>query len=226
MSNRIAVIDFETTGMAPGDGARATELGLVLLEGGRVVERFQSLMRTGAWVSPFITRLTGITQTMVDAAPPAAEVMREAARLVQGVPMVAHNAAFDRKFWQHELALAGLAAPQPFVCTVLLARRLYPQAASHSLGHLATHLQLPATGRAHRALADAEMAAALLTRMQHDLRARWGVAQPDFGMLQQLQRLARPAVPRWLARQAAGGGAGAGADEAADTAAKIGKIRT
>lgn len=226
MPHRIAVIDFETTGMAPDDGARATELGLVLLEGGRVVERFQSLMRSGAWVSPFITQLTGITQAMVDAAPPAAEVMREAARLVQGVPLVAHNAAFDRKFWQHELALAGLAAPQPFVCTVLLARRLYPQAGSHSLGNLATYLQLPATGRAHRALADAEMAAALLTRIQHDLRTRWSVAQPDFGTLQQLQRLARPAVQRWLVRQAAGEGAGAGADEAVDAAEKMSKSRT
>lgn len=226
MPDRIAVIDFETTGMAPGEGARATEVGLVLLEGGRVVERFQSLMRSGAWVSPFITRLTGITQAMVDAAPPAAEVMREAARLVQGVPLVAHNAAFDSKFWRHERALAGLAAPQPFACTVLLARRLYPQAGSHSLGHLAAYLQLPATGRAHRALADAEMAAALLLRMQQDLRARWGVAQPDFGTLQQLQRLARPAVQRWLARQAPGRDAGASAHEAGDTAAKMGKNRT
>ena len=58
MSSAIAVIDFETTGMSPAQGARATEVAIVLLEQGRVVDRYQSLMQTGAWVSPFITDLT------------------------------------------------------------------------------------------------------------------------------------------------------------------------
>lgn len=165
MSAAIAVIDFETTGMTPAQGARATEVAIVLLEQGRVVDRFQSLMQTGAWVSPFITELTGITNAMLRTAPPAAEVMRDAARFVGAAPMVAHNASFDSKFWQAELALAGEAAPQLFACTVLLSRRIYPQAPSHSLGNLARYLHLPSTGRAHRALADAEMAAALLARM-------------------------------------------------------------
>ena len=107
MPQPIAVIDFETTGMAPAQGARATEVAIVLIEGGQVVDRFQSLMRTGAWIPPFITRLTGITNAMVAAAPPAEEVMRDAARFVGSAPMVAHNAAFDSKFWQSELALAG-----------------------------------------------------------------------------------------------------------------------
>ena len=111
----IAVIDFETTGISPDQGARATEVAIVLLEGGRVVDRFQSLMNAGTWVPPFITQLTGITNAMVQAAPAAASVMAEAARFVGSAPMVAHNAAFDRKFWQAELALAGLPAGQPFV---------------------------------------------------------------------------------------------------------------
>jgi DNA polymerase III epsilon subunit-like protein len=66
---RIAVIDFETTGISPGQGARATEVAIVLLEGGVVVDRFQSLMKTGAWIPPFITQLTGITNAMVNARP-------------------------------------------------------------------------------------------------------------------------------------------------------------
>ena len=55
MSAAIAVIDFETSGMTPAPGARATEVAIVLLEQGRVVDRFQSLMKTGAWIPPFIT---------------------------------------------------------------------------------------------------------------------------------------------------------------------------
>ena len=204
MSHPIAVIDFETTGISPGQGARATEVAIVLLEGGVVVDRFQSLMKTGAWIPPFITQLTGITNAMVNAAPAAAEVMAQAARFVGNAPMVAHNASFDSKFWQAELALAGLPAPQPFACTVLLSRRLYPQAPSHKLGVLVDYHGLPRTGQAHRALADAEMAAALLARMQHDLRTQWRVAQPDHALLMALQRCARPGVGKLLAQHGAG----------------------
>ena len=146
----IAVIDFETTGMTPAQGARATEVAIVRLERGQVVDRFQSLMKTGVYIPGFITQLTGITNTMVAAAPDAREVMREAARFVGDTPMVAHNAAFDSKFWLSELAHAGLGAPQPFACTVLLSRRLYPQAPSHKLGALVDYHHLPRTGRAHR----------------------------------------------------------------------------
>ena len=204
MSHPIAVIDFETTGISPGQGARATEVAIVLMEGGVVVDRFQSLMKTGAWIPPFITQLTGITNAMVNAAPAAAEVMAQAARFVGNAPMVAHNASFDSKFWQAELALAGVPAPQPFACTVLLSRRLYPQAPSHKLGVLVDYHGLPRTGQAHRALADAEMAAALLARMQHDLRTQWRVAQPAHALLMALQRCARPGVGKLLAQHGAG----------------------
>ena len=199
----IAVIDFETTGMTPAQGARATEVAIVRLERGRVVDRFQSLMKTGVYIPSFITQLTGITNTMVAAAPDAREVMREAARFVGDTPMVAHNAAFDSKFWLSELAHAGLGAPQPFACTVLLSRRLYPQAPSHKLGTLVDYHGLPRTGQAHRALADAEMAAALLARIQHDLRTHWRVAEPSHALLQALQRCARPKLGALLAQHAA-----------------------
>jgi DNA polymerase III subunit epsilon len=196
--SRIAVIDFETTGMSPADGARATEVGIVMIDGHQVVDRFQSLMNTGAEVSWFITQLTGITNEMLDAAPPADRVMREAARFVGHAPMVAHNASFDRKFWQRELARVDEDATQPFACTVLLSRRLYPQAPNHRLGTLAAWLHLPPTGRAHRALADAETTAQLLLQMLHDLRTQHGVAEPDHALLMALQNCARSQLSRLL----------------------------
>lgn len=202
-SSRIAVIDFETTGMTPAQGARATEVAIVLMEDGRPVDKFQSLMKTGAWLPPFIVQLTGITPAMLETAPPAEGVMRDAARFVGDAPMVAHNASFDSRFWAAELALADLPAPHAFACTVLLSRRLYPEAASHQLGRIVTHLGLPRAERAHRALADAEMAAALLSRMQHDLRTRHGIADPDHAVLTALQRCARKGLDKMLARYAA-----------------------
>lgn len=200
----IAVIDFETTGMSPGQGARATEVAIVLVDrDGRAVDRFQSLMKTGAWIPPFITQLTGITPAMLETAPPADAVMREAARFVGGAPMVAHNASFDSRFWAAELALAGLPAPHAFACTVLLSRRMYPEAASHQLGRIVAHLGLPRAERAHRALADAEMAAALLGRIQQDLRTRFRIADPGHALLSALQRCARKGMDKLLAQHAA-----------------------
>ncbi|MDD5324901.1 MAG: 3'-5' exonuclease [Polaromonas sp.] len=196
----IAVIDFETTGLSPSYGDRATEVAIVLVERGRVVDRFQSLMNAGVRIPAFITQLTGISNAMVAAAPDAARVMRDASRFVGNAPMVAHNASFDRKFWAGELARLGLPAPQPFACTMLVSRRLYPQALNHKLGSLVDYHRLPRAGAAHRALADAEMAAELLGRIQQDLRTRHGVANPNHALLMALQRCARSALGTFMVK--------------------------
>lgn len=201
----IAVIDFETTGLSPAMGDRATEVAIVLLEGGRVVDRFQSLMNAGVRIPSFITQLTGITNAMLADAPDAAQVMADASRFVGSAPMVAHNASFDRKFWVAELQRLGLPAPQPYACTLLVSRRLYPQAPNHKLGSLVDFHRLPRVGAAHRALADAEMAAALLGQIQRDLQTRHGVARPDHALLMTLQRCAKPAVSALMARYASAG---------------------
>ena len=196
----IAVIDFETTGLSPAMGSRATEVAIVLLEGAQIVDRFQSLMNTGVYIPAFITSLTGISNAMIAAAPAADRVMRDASRFVGHAPLVAHNASFDRKFWQAELALADAPALHAFACTLLVSRRLYPHAPSHKLGVLVNYHQLPKAGRAHRALADAEMAASLLGQIQHDLRTRHGVTRPDHAMLMTLQCCAKPKMGALMAR--------------------------
>ena len=190
----IAVIDFETTGLSPAMGDRATEVAIVLMDDdGRIVDRFQSLMNAGVRISSFIESFTGISNAMVAQAPPAEEVMAEAARFVGDAPMVAHNASFDRRFWAAELERLGCDATPankhaPFACTLLLSRRLYPQARSFRLGSLAAFHDLPASGRAHRALADAEVAAALLMRIQRDLERRYDVFDCEHELLVKLQK--------------------------------------
>ena len=210
----IAVIDFETTGLSPAQGARATEIAAVLVQGGQIVDRFQSLMNTGVWVPPFIEQLTGISNRMLVTAPPAHAVMRDVARFTRGCPLVAHNAAFDRGFWQAEQVLADCEpdAAHAFACTLLLSRRLYPLAENHRLGTLAKLHALPSAGRAHRALADAEVTAHLLMRVQHDVEQRFagslGGARASHGLLAALQRAQRTQLERCVA--AAVGGAAIG----------------
>lgn len=200
MNQRMAVIDFETTGMNPHQGARAAEVGIVMVERGRIVDRFDSLMNAGQLMPPFVAQLTGITNAMLADAPDAAGVMREAQRFVGDAPMIAHNASFDSKFWRDELQRAEIDRMPPFACTVLLSRRLYPEAPSHSLSRIVRHLHLPAAERAHRALADAEMTAHLLLRMLADLETRWGIAQADHALLRQLQICPPKKTPALLER--------------------------
>jgi DNA polymerase-3 subunit epsilon len=209
----LAVVDFETTGISPGQGARATEVAAVLVRGGRIVDRFASLMRSGAWVSPFIEQLTGISNRMLDAAPPAEAVMREVIAFTRGRPLVAHNAAFDRGFWVAEARHAGIEEPadRRFACTLLLSRRLYPQAPNYRLGTLADCFALPRTGRAHRALADAETTAQLLLKIQHDLRVRFHQTldsrDVDHDLLVALQGGAAAQMQRCVARHVSNAGA-------------------
>jgi DNA polymerase III subunit epsilon len=196
--SRIGVIDFETTGLSPAMGDRATEVAIVLMEDGQVVARFQSLMNAGVRIPPFIEQYTGISNEMVRTAPPAADVMAEAARFVQGVPLVAHNASFDQRFWAAELGRLGpdARADHSFACTMLLSRRLYPQAGSYRLQSLAAFHALMPAGRAHRATADAEVAAALLSRIQQDIRHEYRVDAAPHELLVKLQRTQRKAVPK------------------------------
>lgn len=193
--------------MSPALGARATEIAVVLVCDGRIVDRHASLMRSTARVPAFIEQLTGISNRMLATAPPAEAVMREVADFTRGCrAIVAHNAGFDRAFWRHEHALAGCdvaTAQAPFACTLLLSRRLYPEAPNHRLGTLAHWHGIAPTGRAHRALADAEMAAGLWLQIVRDVRDRHAASVP-FGLLEQLQRAPRQQLARAVARYFAG----------------------
>lgn len=198
----IAVIDFETTGLGPGGGGRATEIAAVLVRGGEIVDRFSSLMNSGAWVPPYIESLTGISNEMLADAPDSADVMRELADFTAGCPLVAHNASFDRGFWQAEMSRAGI-EPDPaheFACTVLLSRRLWPEAGSHALGEITRFHGIAFSGRAHRAMADALVTAELLLKVKAEIARRFaldlGHVEVDHALLAELQRTPL----RWLRR--------------------------
>jgi DNA polymerase III subunit epsilon len=198
MTATIIVLDFETTGLSPDQGARPTEVAAVAVQGGRIIARYQSLMNAGVYVPHYITALTGITNAMVRAAPPVKQVMRELHQFVGDHPVVAHNASFDRKFLEAEWQRLRLATHSTVLCSLRLARRLYPQAPNHQLGTLVAHLGLPQTGRAHRALADAEMTAHLWLRMRADIASQFGYRHVPLDLLQRLQSVAKTETAAYL----------------------------
>jgi DNA polymerase-3 subunit epsilon len=196
----IAVIDFETTGLSPDYGDRATEIAAVLVRDGQIVDQYQSLMNAGRAIPGFITDLTGITNAMVRQAPPAAHVMTEVADFVGDHPLIAHNASFDSKFWDAELARIGRTRNQAFICSMLVARRVLPQARNHKLGTLVEFAKLPVTGRYHRAQADAEMTAHLTLYLEQELMRRFGLAAVSCQLLAKIQKTPASRLEHCVAR--------------------------
>lgn len=195
-----AVIDFETTGLSPDHGSRPTEIGVALIRDGKIIDRYQSLMNAGVRIPADIVAFTGITNEMVKKAPRVDVVMREAADFVGTHPLVAHNAPFDRKFWDAELAPLQRKRSQDFACSMLLSRRVFPNAPNHRLGSLVETLRLPATGKYHRALADAEAAAHLIAKIQTELMSRYALTHVSHEMLVKIQKVAKDKLDGCMAR--------------------------
>ena len=194
----VAVIDFETTGLSPAMGDRATEVAVVIVDNGIIVDRYQSLMHSGAYIPPFIERLTGISNAMLSKAPPAEEVMQALAEFVGDVPLVAHNASFDSKFLDAEWSRISRYRQQAFACSMLLARRIYPAARDHKLGTLVQHLGLPSAARAHRALADAEMTAHLWVKMVSDIKLEYCLNAVPHELLCTVQKTSKAHIRRCM----------------------------
>ena len=147
-------VDTETNGLG-GDLCELTEVGAVLVGGGELHETFDSLVRVERPLSRGIQRFTGITQAMVDLAPPPREVLEEIGELLTGRVLVAHSARFDTGVLRYAFERCGLDWPAPpALCTVQLARRFAPLARKRSLAPLADSLGIEVT-EVHRALPDA-----------------------------------------------------------------------
>ena len=151
-------VDVETNGRQR-DACELTEVGAVLVGGGELHDSWSSLVSVGSPLSRGIQRFTGVTQDMVDMAPPPEEVLPELAALLRGRVLVAHSARFDTGVLRQAFARAALDWPEPPVlCTVALARRLAPLHERRGLAPLAEALGIEVEA-VHRALPDAETCA-------------------------------------------------------------------
>jgi DNA polymerase-3 subunit epsilon len=195
----IVMLDFETTGLSPAMGDRITEVAALRIVGGRVTERYVSLINCNARIPSFITSLTGITQQMVDDAPPVARVLPELLNFIGSDTLSAHNASFDEKFLKAEAERLGLApAHQALVCSLKLSRRLFPGMPSYKLGVLSSQLGIRFRSAAHRAESDAEVGAELLHHIGRHLGRTFGVEQVESAVLVSVNKLSAAKVPAFL----------------------------
>ncbi|MCK4705915.1 MAG: 3'-5' exonuclease [Gammaproteobacteria bacterium] len=200
-SDTVIVLDFETTGLSPDCGDRAIEIGAVKLVNGQLVDRFQQLMNPGKRISSFIEDYTGITNNMLKKAPPCDEVMSAFSEFIDGFNLVAHNASFDSRFLDAELNRIKAKQAGEFACSMLIARRVYPDSPNHKLGTLVRYKSLPNDGTFHRALADAEMTTHLWVSMMNDIKENHAFDDIPFNIMQKLSRTSKQAVSSFLARE-------------------------
>ncbi|MRW84650.1 3'-5' exonuclease [Pseudoduganella sp. FT26W] len=198
----IVMLDFETTGLSPAMGDRITEVAALRIVDGEVVERYVSLINCGVRIPSFITGLTGITQAMVDKAPPVHEVVPQLLDFIGSDPLSAHNASFDDKFLRAEAERLDLTPRHAsLVCSLKLSRRVFPELGSYKLGHLSGALGIRFNSAAHRAEADAEVAARLLVHIGGHLRSTYGIHRVDSELLVSVNKLAAAKVPQFLQKR-------------------------
>lgn len=199
LAEPIVMIDFETTGISPDQGDRITEVAALRIQGGQIVERYVTLVNCNVRVSSFITQLTGITQAMVNSAPSVTEVLPQLLDFIGTDYLAAHNASFDEKFLIAEAQRLGLSSRhRGTICSVKLARRVLPGKASYSLGPLANDLGLKFKGKAHRAEADAEVAANLLIHIASHLKQQHQIPIIYPALFNQINKLGAAKVPAFL----------------------------
>ena len=170
MSKIVVVIDFETTGRYPKNGARAIEVGAVKIKDNKIIDTFDSLMNPKTLLPSEISFLTGITQDMLDNAPTNDKIIPKlVAFLGNADELIAHNAPFDKSMLETELHHLGISKEYPFTCSLKMARKHFPDLEKHSLEYLVDHLNLKKEKTFHRALDDALMTTELWLKMQKEL---------------------------------------------------------
>jgi len=164
------VVDVEATG-AKTPPNRLIELGAYRIRGGRIVDKFVSLVNPEIPIPRFVASLTGISNEMVRRAPVFADLAPQWLDFVSDSVLVAHNAPFDTSFLNHEISRVypGHRMVNPHLCTVRLSRRALPDLLNHRLDTIANHFSIPIVSR-HRAgsdaLATAEIFILLLTKLE------------------------------------------------------------
>ena len=158
---RVIVVDTETTGLSVRNNGRVIEIGAVAVEHGQIVAELATLINTKTAISYGAYRVHGISEQMLAGKPTPQEVWPWFLEFAGNSPLVAHNAAFDRAFVNHELHLLGMTLANPWHCTLQLSRRKLPRLFNHRLETVYQHLfgGLPEEVQRHRALDDARMAA-------------------------------------------------------------------
>jgi DNA polymerase-3 subunit epsilon len=157
-----AILDIETTGGQYNEEG-ITEIAIYKFDGHEIVDQFISLVNPEKTIQPFVVKLTGINNAMLNSAPKFYEIAKRIIEITEDCIIVAHNAQFDYRILRTEFSRLGYDFQRRNLCTVELSKKLIPDQPSYSLGKLVRALGIPMADR-HRATGDA-MATVKLFKM-------------------------------------------------------------
>lgn len=173
---KFAITDIETTGSGI-KGNRITEICVIIVQNGKVVDEYSSLVNPSQAIPLYIESLTGINDEMVGNAPQFSEIADEVEKITKECVFVAHNVNFDYNIVKAEFANIGRDYKRKRICTVRLTKKLIPGLFSYSLGNICTSINIPHLDR-HRAKGDCDATVTLFQRCMS--------LDPEFEVISQL----------------------------------------
>lgn len=158
-----AAIDFET---ANGQRTSVCSVGVVVVRNGEVVDRFYSLIKpVPNYYNFFTTRIHGLTRKDTDHQPDFPEVWAKVEKIIEGLPLVAHNRPFDEGCLRAVFQEYDMVYPEySFFCTLAASRRHLRHLSCHQLHVVAAECGYDLQNH-HHALADAEACAAIALKI-------------------------------------------------------------
>jgi len=162
--NEFAAIDFETANQHPSS---VCSVGLVIVSNGQIVDRIYHLIRPEPeWYSYWNTQVHGLTTADTKNAKIFPLVWAEIESKIAGLPLVAHNAPFDKRCLLAVFRVYQMDDPEyEFHCTCRASRKMFGKTLpNHKLHTVAAHCGFE-LARHHHALADAEACAAIALKI-------------------------------------------------------------
>ena len=169
-----SVLDVETTGLSARNN-RVIEIGIVKVKNLKITDKYTTLINPGCDIPYFITQFTGIANSDVAYSPSFHNIVEKIEDFVGNSIISGHNLSFDESFLLYEFTrndyepLSNLT-----ICTLKLARKIFPELKSKSLASVSQHLKIK-NKESHRALSDAEATAKILIKIIKKLYKEEGV---------------------------------------------------
>jgi len=124
--NNYVVVDAETTGLYSDKGDRITSISALRILNNQIQDQFFSLINTGVAIDPAVEEITGISTQILMNAPSGLTVFPQFLAFIDGLPVIAHNVAFFKKFLENELRLLDLHDFLHYTDTLSIARQMFP----------------------------------------------------------------------------------------------------
>jgi len=150
---KLVFVDTETTGLNPIID-RVIEVGLIRIEKGQIVSKYETVVNPTIEVPDFCIKMTGIKKKEFKKAPTFKDIKDKFFDEMKDALFIAHNAKFDFDFLDNEFIRVDLPFGPASLCTVKLSRILFPHFPRHDLDTITRRLHIDVSKR-HRAFDDA-----------------------------------------------------------------------